>query len=93
MEILIENVNITLSPQAEDQWEKISGLVNDPKAKEKIINDIAFAYYDKMRKTKEELEKESGMMASLTTRIIDNLKLTISNVHFRIEQKDAVKID
>lgn len=32
-------------------------------------------------------------MASLTTRIIDNLQLEIKNVHLRIEQKDAVKIN
>lgn len=33
------------------------------------------------------------MISSLTTRIIDNLQLQIKNVHLRIEQKDAVKID
>ena len=41
-----------------------------------------------MQKTKEELAKEAGMLKSLTTKIIDNLQVTINNVHVRIENED-----
>jgi vacuolar protein sorting-associated protein 13A/C len=41
-----------------------------------------------LQKTKEELAKEAGMLKSLTTKIIDNLQVTINNVHVRIENED-----
>jgi vacuolar protein sorting-associated protein 13A/C len=41
-----------------------------------------------MQKTKEELAKEAGMLKSLTTKIIDNLQVTINNVHVRVENED-----
>ena len=41
-----------------------------------------------IQKTKEELAKEAGMLKSLTTKIIDNLQVTINNVHVRVENED-----
>jgi vacuolar protein sorting-associated protein 13A/C len=36
--------------------------------------------------------KESGMMAAMVTKIIDNLQVSITNVHVRVESTDIARI-
>jgi hypothetical protein len=40
------------------------------------------------QKTKEDLAKESGMMAALITKVIDNLQISFSKIHIRVESVD-----
>lgn len=42
------------------------------------------------KKTAEEKAKDSGMMSSLVTKIVDNLQIKLTNMHIRIENEDAV---
>jgi len=49
---------------------------------------IFYKFFTFIQKTKDELAKESWMLKSLTTKIIDNLQVTINNVHVRVENED-----
>ena len=41
-----------------------------------------------LQKSEEELAKESGMFGGLVSKIVDNLQVTLTNLHVRIENED-----
>ena len=42
-----------------------------------------------MQKSVEEKKKEQGMMASLVTKIVDNLQVSLEGLHIRVEREDT----
>jgi vacuolar protein sorting-associated protein 13A/C len=44
--------------------------------------------YVTFQTTKEDLAKEQGMMSALITKVIDNLQLSLSKIHIRVENVD-----
>ena len=42
------------------------------------------------QKTAEDKKKEQGMTASMITRIVDNLQVSLKNLHIRVEREDVI---
>ena len=92
---------ISLSEPITDQskWELAENL-NELELKELALHTFAHAAYTELivslsdegvsfcQKTKEELAKEAGMMSGIITRIVDNLQVSIKNIHVRIENEN-----
>jgi vacuolar protein sorting-associated protein 13A/C len=88
VEVTINDIQIVVRPKQQADWEELPTLSTDFKLKEEAISEFAGKLFAELLKTEEELSKESGMFGGLVSRIIDNLQVSLTNMHLRIENED-----
>ena len=59
--------------------------------KEELIREMAKQLFEDMIKSAEEKKKEQGMTAGLVTKIVDNLQISLQNMHLRVEHEDYIE--
>jgi len=87
----ITDIKIVVRPKTDPTtWQMIESKEIDFTSKDELISEMALQMFTEMIKTAEEKAKDSGMMSSLVTKIVDNLQIKLTNMHIRIENEDAV---
>ncbi|KAF9652010.1 vacuolar protein sorting-associated protein 13 [Thelephora ganbajun] len=91
VEILIEDVYllVTPSPQGEEDPEDEANRVHAAKM-ERLENAELLHMRSQPEAATEDSQKSQGLIASLITKIVNNLQVTIKNVHIRYEDKLSV---
>lgn len=94
MEVQVKDVWVVVKPLADpSRWEAVETLETSFKKKEELIREMAKKLFEDMLKTAEEKKKDEGMTAGLVTKIVDNLQISLQNMHLRVEHEDLIEPD
>jgi vacuolar protein sorting-associated protein 13A/C len=87
VEVILETLMIVVVPTHSDDWKIIDSWSFDHK--KKILDEFVQALEQnlKLQFTQKEELKEEGFFDKLITKILDNLQLTIKNIHIRYEDR------
>jgi len=90
IEVLIEDIHLILQPIDKDSWKSIDFRTVNQKLR--MMNTFIQNYTAKMaqkekekNKTGDNLPEDQSLVARLTEKAIDNIQITIRNIHFRFE--------
>lgn len=88
VELLLEDLYLVLSLQRRDQW----ALVNNRTLIDKLtfIERVKEGFLSKIREKNKEISKGSSYFEKLTKLIIDNMQVTIRNIHLRLETNELL---
>ena len=94
VEVEVRDVWIVVQPLTDSaRWELVETLETSYEMKETIIREMAKTLFDELIKTEEEKKKEKGMTESLITKIVDNLQISLRNIHIRVEYENLKEPD
>lgn len=87
VEVILETLMIVVVPTHSDDWKIVDSWSFD--YKKKILDEFVQALEQnlKLQFTQKEELKEEGFFDKLITKILDNLQLTIKNIHIRYEDR------
>ena len=90
VEVMIEAVNIVVSPKGRNEWtDNAANVDTDEDIRKKVLDTFTKQLFNELIKAKEVIAKEQGMFARMATRTVDNLQVQIRNLHIRFESNNA----
>eukprot|EP00347_Sterkiella_histriomuscorum_P000566 403375355 len=91
VEVIINNVNIIITPQNKEEWQLIETFHTNYEMRQQMITQFAAQLYSQLIKSQEAEQQEQGFFKSLVTKILDNVQLTIQNIHVRLESSEKLR--
>ncbi|KAI0068196.1 hypothetical protein BV25DRAFT_1793389 [Artomyces pyxidatus] len=90
VELLIEDVYLLVvpSPQGDDDPEENERRIQAAKAER--LQNAELLHVQSQATSEEDSPQQQGLLASLTAKIVNNLQVTIKNIHVRYEDKLSV---
>jgi Vacuolar protein sorting-associated protein len=87
VQALLEEVDIIVRPLTDEaQWEMDKLVkVQDLSSIEYALNSYVWTKYEELKKTQAERNADAKMNITYTEMIVDNIQVTLQNIHIRVE--------